>query len=205
MQTKVIQAAEPSALSHAVDVLNHSGVVALPTDTVYGLAALASDTTGIERLYAIKGRNSAQAIAVMLGDAADLEKVSATPHEMVKQLVARFWPGPLTLVMPRLSSLPDILSPNETIGVRIPDHPVALELLKLTGPLAVTSANLSGRENAITADEVLEQLDGRVHLVLDGGRAPGGVASTVVDATAEELTILRPGPISEEDLLAALA
>jgi L-threonylcarbamoyladenylate synthase len=100
--------------------------------------------------------------------------------------------------------LPEILSPNPTIGVRVPDHEVALKLLSITGPLGVTSANISGQENTTTADEVLEQLDGRIHLLIDGGPSPGSVPSTVVDCTGSEPVILRSGPISMADIEAAI-
>jgi L-threonylcarbamoyladenylate synthase len=98
-----------------------------------------------------------------------------------------------------------VLSPNQTIGVRVPDHDIALELLRMTGPLGVTSANISGRENTNTAEEVMEQLDGRVHLVIDGGKSPGGVPSTVVDCTTPEPVILRPGPIKIKEIDTAIA
>jgi len=121
------------------------------------------------------------------------------------KLARRFWPGPLTLIVPRLPQLPSVLSSNLTIGVRIPDHPVALSLLKLVGPLAVTSANLSGNANANTAQQVLDQLDGRIHLILDGGQTPGGVPSTVADCTGPETRILREGPISLVELKVVLS
>ncbi len=119
-------------------------------------------------------------------------------------LADRFWPGPLTLIVSRKPDLPDALSITPTIGVRVPDHPVALKLLRLAGPLAVTSANISGHENTNTAQEVLDQLGGRIHLVIDGGRTPGGVPSTVVDCTRPIPVILRAGPISMEDIQSAL-
>jgi len=100
------------------------------------------------------------------------------------------------MIVPRHPALPEIQAPLPTIGVRIPDHPVALKLLKATGPLAVTSANISGADNSMTAKQVLEQLNGRFHLIIDGGHTPGGVPSTVVDCTTPEIEILRDGPIS---------
>lgn len=198
MKTEVLPADHPVALRHAVDVLNHGGLVVFPTDTVYGLGALPSRADFVERLYVVKGRDSAKAIAVLIGRVEELAKVSIDPGETAMQLARRFWPGPLTIIVPRHPDLPDILSPKRTIGVRMPDHPVALRLLQLTGPLAVTSANLSGKENTTTVEEVLAQLDSRVHLVLDGGKTPGGLPSTVVDCTGSELEILRQGPISKE-------
>ena len=204
MKTEILRADQPNVMRHAFDVLKHGGLVVFPTDTVYGLAAIPFNPAYVERLYAAKGRNSTRAIAVLLGEPSDLKKVAIEPSESALHLANRFWPGPLTLIVPRSPSLPDVLSPTPTIGVRIPDHPVALALLRLTGPLAVTSANLSGHENASTARAVLAQLSGRVHLVIDGGRTPGGVPSTVVDCTKPEIEILREGPISKEDLREAL-
>jgi L-threonylcarbamoyladenylate synthase len=205
MKTEVLSAEHPIALRHAVDVLNNGGTVAFPTDTVYGLAALPFERKSVDRLYVIKGRNSTRAIAVLLGDLSDLRRIAVSPSEAALRLADRFWPGPLTLIVPRNPDLPDILSKNLTIGVRIPDHPVALQLLRMAGPLAVTSANISGNTNTTTVQEVLEQLDGRVHLIIDGGRTPGGIPSTVVDCTQSGPVILRPGPISLADIQRALA
>lgn len=205
MKTELLRADHPVAISHAADILKHGGLVVFPTDTVYGLAALPYQAEFVERLYIVKGRNSTRAIAVLIADTGELERVSSDPSATAIRLAERFWPGPLTLIVKRHPSLPDILSPQPTIGVRIPDHPVALALLRLTGPLAVTSANLSGQENSNTAQEALNQLGGRVHLVLDGGRTPGGIPSTVVDCTGPEPLILREGPISEEEIRKALA
>ena len=203
MKTEIIPAEHPAAIRHALDVLRHGGLVAFPTDTVYGLAAPVDDAASIERLYVVKGRANTKAIAVLLGDAADLGKVVVTPSPLAQRLAATFWPGPLTLVLLRHPDLPEILAPLPTVGVRIPDHPVALDLLRAAGPLAVTSANRSGGENARTAEEVYAQLQGRIHLILDGGATPGGVPSTVVDCTGEQPEVLRAGPISLEEMLNA--
>ncbi|KAA3644878.1 MAG: threonylcarbamoyl-AMP synthase [Chloroflexi bacterium] len=201
MQTKVLSAYTPNAISHTIDVLANGGVVAFPTDTVYGLGALAFDVDGIDRLYFIKGRDQAKSIAVLLSKIEELERLTPEPSEEILRLANRFWPGPLTMVVERSPDMPESLSSSTTtIGLRIPDHPVALDLLNASGPMAVTSANLSGEDNASTAEEVLKQLDGRIHLVLDGGRTPGGVPSTVVDLTTSELKVLREGPIKEKDM-----
>jgi L-threonylcarbamoyladenylate synthase len=205
MKTDVIKSDHPAALQHAVDVLSNGGLIVFPTDTVYGLAALPTKAEYIERLYIVKGRESTRAIAILLSSSAELEKISILPGEKALKLAKMFWPGPLTLIVPRRPDLPDVLSPNETIGVRVPDHDIALNLLRMTGPLAVTSANISGRENTNNADEVMKQLDGLVHLVIDGGRSPGGVPSTVVDCTTSEPVILRPGPINNKEINQTLA
>jgi L-threonylcarbamoyladenylate synthase len=204
MKTEIIKADYPSAISHAVDVILHGGLVAFPTDTVYGLAALPFKAEYVERLFSAKGRSNTRAIAILIGDYSDLNKVVDKFDERCMRLAYRFWPGPLTLVVTKLPSLPEVLSQDETIGVRMPDHPVALELLRKIGPLAVTSANISGEENAITAEEVHRQLNGRVHLIVDGGKTLGGVPSTVLNCLSPSLTVLRQGPITLEAIEAAL-
>ncbi len=205
MKTEILRTDHPVALRHAVDILQHGGLVAFPTDTVYGLATLPFNAEYVERLYIAKGRSSDRAIAILLGNTSQLPQVSNGMGELAMRLAERFWPGPLTLIVPRSQKLPDILSPTPTIGLRIPDHPFALSLLRTVGPLAVTSANLSGKENTTTAQDVLAQLDGRIHLILDGGRTPGGVPSTVVDCTREEPVVLREGPIPLVELKSILS
>ena len=204
METQCIAASDPGAISRALEMLRQGGLVAFPTDTVYGVGVLAFDPAGIEQLFVVKGRDTGKAIAVLLGSPADLPRVTGGMNPLAVRLAERFWPGPLTLVVPRHPGLPDILSPQPTIGVRMPDHPVALELLRRAGPLATTSANLSGQASPITAQEVLDQLGGRIGLVLDGGQTPRGVASTVADCTGPAPVIFRPGPLSLEQLLAVL-
>jgi L-threonylcarbamoyladenylate synthase len=205
MRTEIIKAGYPNAINHAVDVLKNGGLVAFPTDTVYGLAALPSSEEYVEGLFAAKGRNNSRAIAILIGNYSDLKKVVDHLDEIPERLAHRFWPGPLTIIVPKLAGLPETLSQDGTIGVRMPDHPVALALLRQIGPLAVSSANISGKENANSAEEVYRQLNGRVHLILDGGHSAGGVPSTVVRCTSAEMKILREGPISLEEITAALA
>jgi L-threonylcarbamoyladenylate synthase len=204
MITELLKAEHPSAINHAADVLNHGGLVAFPTDTVYGLAALPFKEEYVEALFAAKGRNNTRAVAILIAEYPDLKMVVAQFNEKADRLAHHFWPGPLTLVVPKLPILPDALSSDGTIGVRMPDHPFALSLLRKIGPLAVTSANISGQDNANSADEVYQQLNGRVHLILDGGKTTGGVPSTVVDCLSPSLTMLRQGPITLEELNAAL-
>jgi L-threonylcarbamoyladenylate synthase len=204
MITEVLKAGYPSAISHAIDVLQHGGLVAFPTDTVYGLAALPFKSETVEGLFSAKGRNNTRAIAILVGEFSDLPKVVDHLDDVANRLAHHFWPGPLTLVVAKNKNLPAELSVDETIGVRMPDHPVALALLRKIGPLAVTSANISGGENATSAEEVKAQLNGRVHLILDGGRTLGGVPSTVVNCLSPVLTILREGPISREAIQAVL-
>jgi L-threonylcarbamoyladenylate synthase len=205
MKTDIISANNPSAIKHAIDVLHHGGLIAFPTDTVYGLAAPVFDEDSIDRLYFVKGRTHTKAIAVLLSKIGQLPQVTSGINIQAQKLAKKFWPGPLTIVLPRHPDLPEILAPEPTIGVRIPDHPFALSLMDQTGPLAVTSANLSGSENACTAQEVMKQLKGRIHLIIDDGPTPGGIPSTVVDCTTPETKILRSGPVSNKQIEQALS
>ncbi|MBN2502783.1 MAG: threonylcarbamoyl-AMP synthase [Anaerolineales bacterium] len=205
MNTKIVKSDEVNAITHARDILLNGGVVAFPTDTVYGLAALVTNEEAVSRLYAIKGRQHTKAIAVLMSHMDKLDQVALHPSKDALKLAFDFWPGPLTLIVPRHPRIPGILSPLPTIGVRVPNHAVALELLAETGPLGVTSANITGGENTTTAAEVLAQLNDRIHLILDGGKSPGGIPSTVVDMTAESPVILRQGPITEAQIQATLA
>lgn len=204
MRTETIKAGHPNAITHAVDVLQHGGLVAFPTDTVYGLAALPFKSETVEGLFSAKGRTSSRAIAILIGDYPDLNRIVLMFDERSQKLAHNFWPGPLTLVIRKLPDLPPELSQDETIGVRMPDHPVALALLRMAGPLAVTSANLSGQPSANSAEEVSAQLDGRVHLILDGGKSSGGVPSTVVNCISTPPIILREGPVTRAEIESAL-
>lgn len=204
METSIIPGESGGAIQLAAEILAEGGLVAFPTDTVYGLGADAWNSQAIERLFDVKGRDISKAIAVLVGSVEEAELVAGEMNEIARKLAKRFWPGPLTLVVEAHAGLAENLSPTPTVGVRMPDHPVALELLKKSGPLAVTSANLSGKPNSGSAEEVYGQLGGRISLILDGGRSPGGEPSTVVDCNGGEPVILRQGPIRLEQLLEAI-
>jgi L-threonylcarbamoyladenylate synthase len=205
MKATIVTARSRDAIEQALDVLNRGGLVAFPTDTVYGIAALAFDGRAVEAIYAAKDRPIEKAIPILIGDAADMEKVGRDIPEIAYQLAARFWPGPLTVVIPKQPTLPAAVSATSSVGVRIPDHEVARALLHAAGPMAVTSANISGQPSPSTAEEVFAQLGGRIDLILDGGKTPGGVPSTVVDCTANDLKILREGPITLEAIRSKLS
>jgi L-threonylcarbamoyladenylate synthase len=204
MNTDILSAQDPQAFLQALAVLQGGGLVTFPTDTVYGLGALVFDGAAVESIYAAKNRPVEKAIPVLIGNLADLSKVTLEVPDMAGRLAARFWPGPLTLVVPKHPNLPESVSATATVGVRIPDHPAAIALLQLAGPMAVTSANLSGQPSPSTAQEVFAQLGGRIGLIIDGGKIPGGIPSTLVDCTAAEPKILREGPVSKAELWAAL-
>ncbi len=202
MKTEIIDANLPGAIAHTLEILQAGGLVAFPTDTVYGVGALAFDGKAVESIYAAKDRPIEKAIPILIGDAGDISKVASLVSTMAKKLAERFWPGPLTIVIPKSASLPESVSATETVGVRVPDHVVARSVLRAAGPMAVTSANISGKPSPSTAQEVFEQLNGRIALIIDGGKTLGGVSSTVVDCTNMKPRTLREGPISLEEILA---
>jgi L-threonylcarbamoyladenylate synthase len=204
MKTEILLAQDPGTLAQALAVLHNGGLVAFPTDTVYGVGALAFNGAAVGDIYTVKDRPLEKAIPVLIGAPADLEKVTLEVPAAAVRLAARFWPGPLTLVVPKHPDLPDTVSVTSTVGVREPDHTVARALLLAAGPMAVTSANLSGQASPCTAQEVFAQLGGRIALIIDGGKTPGGVPSTVVDCTGKETVILRAGPILEGEIQAVL-
>jgi len=204
MKTTIVSAYSPEAIPQALDILRAGGLVAFPTDTVYGVGALAFDGKAVESIYSAKDRPVEKAIPVLIGDLEDLDKVGMDIPEAAHKLAARFWPGPLTILVPKRTDLPVAVSATDTVGVRVPDHEVARALLRAAGPLAVTSANISGGQSPVTAQEVYEQLGGRIAFILDGGKTPGGVPSTLVDCTRPKLSVLRDGPITLEELLTTL-
>jgi L-threonylcarbamoyladenylate synthase len=204
MKTEILPAQDPGTLARALAVLRHGGLVAFPTDTVYGVGALAFNGAAVGSIYIAKNRPVEKAIPVLIGALIDLAKVTLEVPAVAVQLAARFWPGPLTLVVSKHPDLPETVSATATVGVRAPDHAVAQGLLLAAGPMAVTSANLSGQPSPSTAQEVFGQLGGRIALIIDGGKTPGGVPSTVVDCSGMELQILREGPISKDEIRAVL-
>jgi L-threonylcarbamoyladenylate synthase len=199
-KTSLLTINRPESISQAAAVIKAGGVIAFPTDTVYGLGASAFQEAAVERIYEIKERSREKAIPILIGNPEDLSLISAAPDQRVTQIINQFWPGALTLILPISPDLPGNLSAAATIGVRIPDHDLTRELLRATGPIAATSANLSGQESALTAQDVFQSLGGKIDLILDGGRSPGGEASTVLDLTSPNPDILREGPISLEEI-----
>lgn len=203
-KTDLISLNDPAAYEKTAAVIRAGGVVAFPTDTVYGIGVSAFNKKAIEKIYKVKGRSQLKAIPILIGEVEDLDQITSPIPFSIHRIIDTFWPGALTLILPLLPELPDNLSPATTIGLRLPDHDQVRNLLRETGPLAATSANLSGEKSALTADDVLEQLEGRIDLILDGGPVPGGQASTVLDCTQEKLKVLREGPVSLESILRVL-
>jgi L-threonylcarbamoyladenylate synthase len=151
-----------------------------------------------------KGRPIEKAIPILIGDADDMNRLADAVPVMARKLALRFWPGPLTLLVPKKPTLPQSVSATSTLGIRVPDHDIARALLRAAGPMAVTSANISGRSSPSTAEDVFAQLGDRIDLIIDGGKTPGGIPSTLVDCTGESPLILREGPISFQEIMSAL-
>ena len=181
------------------------GLVAFPTETVYGLGANALEAAAVEGIFRAKGRPANDPLIVHLPEAAAVPQV-ARPTSDGDRLAARFWPGPLTLVLPRLPSVPPVVTSGlDTVGVRVPAHPVARRLLHTAErPLAAPSANLFGRPSPTRAEHVLDDLDGRIDALLDGGPTAVGVESTIVDVSGPRPRLLRPGGVPLEALEAVL-
>jgi L-threonylcarbamoyladenylate synthase len=204
--TVVVPGNSGEALQRSIRALRLGGVIAFPTDTVYGAGVLAWDDLAVARLYQAKERPRSKPIPLLLPDRETLAQVALTVSPEIQRLAARFWPGPLTLVVARRPHVPDIVtSGGDKVAVRVPDHPLSLALLRSLGaPLAATSANRSGQTSPLTAGDVLDQLAGRIDLVIDGGPCPGGVPSTVVELHDGEVLILRPGPVTLREIQEAL-
>ncbi len=189
-------------IERAATVLERGGLVAFPTETVYGLAADAFDSDALTRLFAAKGRPQNHPVIVHVDATSGLERlVSEIPAE-ARALAALFWPGPLTLVLERSTQVPAaVTGGQETVGVRMPRHPVASQLLRaFGGPLAAPSANRFGRVSPTTANHVLEELGERAAMVLDGGPSEVGLESTILDLSGGEAVLLRPGAVTEDDI-----
>ena len=198
---------DPAGRAAAIEVLRAGGIVALPTDTVYGIAVALATPGGIERLFHVKQRPPEKAIALLLADADQAGELGLV-SPAAAALAAALWPGPLTLVLPARpdAQLPDALGAGaRTVGVRLPDHPAPRALAAAVGPLPTTSANLSGRPDPLDAATVVAELGGAVDLVLDGGRTPGSRPSTVVDLTVRPAVVRRVGLIDEARIREVLA
>ena len=197
---------DPATIARAADVMRAGGLVGMPTETVYGLAANALDPAAIARIYAAKGRPSHNPLIAHVADAKSAQHLAAEWPIMAQALAERFWPGPLTLVVRRKAMVPTVLSAGlDTCGVRVPDHPVALALIRACGfPLAAPSANKFTEVSPVTAQQVARGLGSAVQLILDAGRTRVGIESTVVDVSGATPVILRPGMIAREAIEAVV-
>jgi len=189
-------------VEQAITILKRGGIVACPTDTVYGVGAAINIESAVERVYQIKGRPHSRALPILLADKSEIAEVAKAVPPLARRLADRFFPGALTIVLPKADSVSDIVTGGrKTIAIRIADHPIPIAIVRGLGvPIVGTSANLSGSPSALTAEEVRAQLGDRVDMIIDGGRCPGGWESTIIDLTGETPLILREGPISSEEL-----
>lgn len=196
----------PEALRRAAEVLRGGGLVAFPTETVYGLGAHALDPAAVARIYAAKGRPAYNPLIVHVSGVDAARSLARAWPEAAERLAERFWPGPLTLVVPRTDSIPDAVSAGlPTVALRVPGHPVALGLLEAAAiPLAAPSANRSTQVSPTTAQHVRRSLGSAVDLILDGGPCPVGIESTVLSLAGEVPTILRPGTVSLDEIAAVV-
>ncbi len=192
----------PAAMAEAVETLRAGKLVAFPTETVYGLGADALNAEAVTRIFQAKGRPATNPVIVHLSDPSELDRVAQDLPRCVAPLAKAFWPGPLTLVVPKNASLPDVVTAGgPTVAVRIPKHPVALALLhEAKIPIAAPSANRSTQLSPTRAEHVVRQLGDRVDLVLDGGPTSGGIESTVLDVTVSPPRLLRPGLVTCEQI-----
>lgn len=199
-------APDPQALRNAADVLREGGLVAFPTETVYGLGAHALDPDAVARIFAAKGRPATNPLIVHVASVEAARDLTSRWPDAAERLASRFWPGPLTLVLPKAAAVPDSVTAGlPSVAVRIPSHPVALALLREAGiPVAAPSANRFTQLSPTTATHVEASLGDSVKLILDGGPTNVGIESTVLDLTGERPVLLRPGAITREELATAL-
>jgi L-threonylcarbamoyladenylate synthase len=197
-----LTAAIQKQVEQAITILKRGGIVACPTDTVYGVGAAINIEPAVERVYRIKGRPLGRALPILLADKSQMAEVARVVPPLAWRLADRFFPGALTIVLFKSESVPDIVTGGrKTVAVRVADHPIPIAIVRGLGvPIVGTSANLSGRPSALTAEEVRAQIGDRVDMIIDGGRCPGGIESTIIDVSGEKPRILRQGPISMEEL-----
>lgn len=193
---------EKTAFDQAIALLRQGEVIALPTDTIYGVACDSANPAAIARLYEVKERAREKAIPLLLSGERQLIDATENLPDAAWDLTQQYWPGPLTIILEAAAHLPPILTANgDTVAVRLPDHRVVRVLCAMLGrPLAVSSANLSNHAECCTAEEVMQQIGTRIPLILDGGKTPGGQASTIIDFTTTPPRLLREGPITRKML-----
>ena len=199
--TKLLTASEAD-IEYAAELIKSGEVVGMPTETVYGLAADAENISAVEKIFQAKGRPQDNPLIVHLAEAGDIDEYAHDVPEIAYKLAEKFCPGPLTMVLPKRDRIPDITSAGlDTVGIRIPYHPAARKLIRLSGKaIAAPSANLSGSPSPTTAAHVMNDMNGRIPAVIDGGSCPVGVESTVISFENGAIRILRPGFISCEEL-----
>ena len=188
------------AAEAAGEILQNGGIVAFPTDTVYGLGAIYSDAAAVQKIFAAKGRPENKPLSILVSDIDQVKLLAANVSEAAVKLMKKYWPGALTLIFHKneAANIPDeVTAGGQTIGVRMPDNELAVRIIAAAGaPLAAPSANLSGKRSASAGSEVIEDLDYRIDLIVDAGACPIGLSSTVIDITGENIKILREGVVT---------
>lgn len=195
----IIKTITEDSIAQAADILKSGGIVAFPTDTVYGLGAVCTDDSAVRKLFDAKGRDEGKPLSILVSDISEVGLLALEVPEKAKRLMEKYWPGALTVILKKRPEISERISAGkETIGIRMPDLPAAVQLIRKAGhPLAAPSANTSGKRSSVTAEDVKEDLLGKVEMILDGGACPVGVSSTVVDLTGDEPVILREGIITK--------
>lgn len=206
LNTQLIQSDDAAGLQSAADILKNGGLVAIPTETVYGLAANALDGSAVAKIFKAKGRPMDNPLIVHIGKIEELYPLVSDVSEKAKALAEAYWPGPLTIILPKSDVIPDEVSAGlDTVAVRMPSHPVANKIIELSGcPLAAPSANSSGLPSPTTAQHVMEDMNGKIEAVVDGGESAVGIESTVVTLATDVPRLLRPGGITHAQLEAVL-
>ena len=206
MKTFILSAIEESTAKTAADIIKAGGLVAIPTETVYGLGANGLDPEAVVKIFEVKGRPQDNPLILHVADAAQIEDFCHSIPQAAYDLAQRFWPGPLTMVLPARDTVPKRTTANlPTVAVRCPDSPITREIIRLAGvPLAAPSANLSGKPSTTTAEHVYHDHNGKIPLIVDGGPCRVGVESTIVDLTETPARLLRPGGITPEQLTEVL-
>ena len=191
-----------TSISRAVEILSGGGVIALPTDTLYGISANALDADAASKVFGVKGREERSPLPIFVSDSGDLCKYGRDVPDIAVRLAEAFWPGKLTIVVGKSDQIPDVVSGGlNTVGLRVPDHPAPREIVaQLGAPITATSANVSGKPALTTAADVLAELGSRLDLVLDGGNLAPSLPSTVIDVTTVPPRILRDGAASASDI-----
>lgn len=194
-------------IDSAVEILQNGGVIAIPTDTLYGLASCAFDDGAVDRIFRLKGRPKGMALPLLLADAEDVSKCAVNVPEVFWKLSKIFWPGALTIVLEKAEVVPEAVSAGrDTVALRVPDHWVPRAIARALGaPITGTSANRSGSPGLATAEAVRQEFGDELDLIVDAGETSGGLASTVLDLSGQELRILREGAVSRQDIEAILA
>lgn len=205
MKTQILENTKEN-ISKAAEIIKNGGLVAFPTETVYGLGADALNPEAVGKVYAAKGRPSDNPMIVHISRASDIGQLTPKLSQQIVLLIENFWPGPLTLVMKKKPNIPGVTTGGlDTVAVRMPDNPIALELINEAGtPIAAPSANISGRPSPTKGSHVITDLDGKIDAILMGEDCRVGIESTVLDVTGKVPTILRPGILTAEDIEAVL-